>query len=88
MRRKHTGSEINKVLEPLWSAAERVGRNVLLNGVYQSAILLAATPKRLTHGLGRAWRGWLLVDTSGTSPVYRVNVSGVVIPSPVGVAML
>jgi len=75
MRRKHTDPEINKTLEPLWAVAERVGRNNLLNGVYQSAILLAGVPKRFTHGLGRSWRGWLLVDTTGASPVYRVNVT-------------
>lgn len=75
MRRKANDPSIDKVLEPLWSAAERVGRNNLLNGVYVSTILLAATPKRLTHSLGRSWRGWLLVDTSGTEPVYRVNRS-------------
>ena len=75
MRRKANDPQIDKVLEPLWSAAERVGRNQLLNGTYLTAIMLAGTPKRFVHSLGRSWRGWLLVDTSGTEPVYRVNRS-------------
>lgn len=75
MRRKANDPAIDRVLEPLWAAAERVGRNNLLNGTYLSAILLAGVPKRLTHSLGRSWRGWILVDTSGTSPVRRVNIT-------------
>lgn len=75
MRRKTGVLEVDKALEPLWSGFEKVGRNPLLNGVYVSGIILAGTPKRFVHGLGRGWRGWMLVDTSGTDVIYRTNLT-------------
>lgn len=75
MRRKVGDPKIDTALEPLWTGFERVGRNQLLNGVYLSGILLAGVAKRFVHGLGRGWRGWLLVDTSGTDVVRRTNLT-------------
>lgn len=47
----------------------------LLRGVFLSGDLLAGEPFRFVHGLRRPFNGWVLLDTTGADPVYRVNLT-------------
>lgn len=62
---------VDSALEPIWRALE----NRLFGGTWLEGSLVAGTPKRFTHGLRRPWTGWVLTDTTGASPVYRVNTA-------------
>lgn len=77
MRVKTNIPEVDRALDPIWRELERRERETqpLGGGVLLSVSLSAGVAKRISHNLRRAWRGWLLVDTTGASPVYRANTA-------------
>lgn len=43
----------------------------LLSGKQLTGIAVATTPTRISHGLGRPWKGWIVTDTNQSFLVYR-----------------
>lgn len=64
---------MDKALAQVHPVLDSLKKAPLVNGLFLHVVLTAATPKRVSHGLRRAYQGWILVDTTGTSPIYRVD---------------
>lgn len=62
----------NKALDGVYADLDVLHKSPLFKGSLVEADLTAATPKRIVHGLKRPFKGWLLCDTTGADPVYRV----------------
>lgn len=50
-----------------------LSRKPLLNGREFTGITLSATATKVSHGLGRVPRGWILTDISVATTVHRVS---------------
>lgn len=60
---------VDDVVRPLSS-------NPLLDGrLIEGVAITSGTTKLVDHGLGRAWRGWYVVDRNANANVYRDTAS-------------
>ena len=45
----------------------------ILDGELIEDVVLSTTGVNVSHGLGRPWRGWVVVDIDTTATVYRAS---------------
>ena len=59
---------LRRVLAPVTGAT-------VLDGVLIESVALSATVNNVAHGLGRAYRGWIVTDRDANQTVYRDGTS-------------
>ncbi len=62
---------MDSVLESSRAALAGFAAKSIAEGVLISNVVLDATPKAIPHGLGKAPRGWVVVDRSAGVHVFR-----------------
>ncbi len=63
--------EVDRVLDRLCTDVDKLAET----GVLLASQVVAATPYRFVHGLGRPWRGWIQTRSDSPDKLYEVNVT-------------